>query len=416
MAKGFQSLNNNSNSNISPSEEGLIVYARVTDIVLDENHPEFLNSGGWNGVGSIEFTLLKNKNQKETSKASPLLPHSKNYPLINETVLIFALPDRNLNKMSNIKSYFYLNPINLWNHPHHNAYPDLYQKQPNQAQSADYKSIESGQVRRIKDGSSDIDLNSPLVGGTFKERSNIHPLLSFAGDNILEGRFGNSIRLGNTAKSDSTIKNNWSLSGENGDPITILRNGQNPNSSDEGWIPVVENINKDQASIYLTSTQKIPLTNGVENYKAFKKPPTLQREYNKPQVILNSGRLVLNTTTDDILLTSKNNVSISAEQTIGLSTRKEFIVDSNQIKLGSKFANQPIIRGEDFMDQFEQLLEALKNLTSALENVQDWPGGVPVPSAIVPPMATATNTVIEAILNLVKDEKSPLLSSKSKVE
>ena len=70
MAKGFQSLNNNSNSNISPSEEGLIVYARVTDIVLDENHPEFLNSGGWNGVGSIEFTLLKNKNQKETSKAS----------------------------------------------------------------------------------------------------------------------------------------------------------------------------------------------------------------------------------------------------------------------------------------------------------------------------------------------------------
>ena len=68
------------------------------------------------------------------------------------------------------------------------------------------------------------------------------------------------------------------------------------------------------------------------------------------------------------------------------------------------------------MDQFEQLLEALKNLTSALENVQDWPGGVPVPSAIVPPMATATNTVIEAILNLVKDEKAPLLSSKSKVE
>jgi hypothetical protein len=416
MAKGFQSLNNNNNVNITPKEDGLIVHARVTDIILDEKHPEFLDSGGWNGIGTIDFSLLENSNQKESSKASPLLPHLKNYPLVNETVLIFALPDRNISKKSNIKSYFYLNPINLWNHPHHNAFPDVYKKEPTDAQNADYKEIEGGQVRRIKDGSSEIDLNSPTAGGTFIEKSNIHPLLAFAGDNIIEGRFGNSFRLGNTSKTKSIYKNNWSLSGENGNPITILRNGQDPNSSEEGWVPVSENINRDLSSIYLTSNQKIPLTNSVENYKAFRKSPILQREFSEPQIILNSGRLVFNTTSNDIILTSKNKIALSAEQTIGISSRKNFIVDSNQIKLGSKFANQPIIRGSDFMDQFEQLLEALKNLTSALEFVQDWPGGAPIPNAVIPPMATATNTIIETILSLVKDEKSPLLSSKSKIE
>ncbi len=40
MAKGFQSLNNNNNVNITPKEYGLIVHARVTDIILDEKHPD----------------------------------------------------------------------------------------------------------------------------------------------------------------------------------------------------------------------------------------------------------------------------------------------------------------------------------------------------------------------------------------
>ena len=51
-----------------------------------------------------QTSLLENSNQNESSKASPLLPHLKNYPLVNETVLIFALPDRNISKKSNIET------------------------------------------------------------------------------------------------------------------------------------------------------------------------------------------------------------------------------------------------------------------------------------------------------------------------
>jgi hypothetical protein len=416
MTKGFAALN--SKNNISPTtvlDENQIVSARVRDIILDNTHPKWQEYGGWNGIGTIEFSLLKNKNEQSTVTALPLFPQFKNYPLINETVLVFRLPDRNLDKMSSIKRYFYLNPVNLWNHPHHNAYPDIYDSKTENT-NTDYQSIEGGQVRRVKDGSTEVKLNSPEVGGTFVEKTDLHPLLPFNGDNIIEGRFGNSIRLGNTSKTKGKIKNNWSGEGNNGDPITIIRNGQDPNHGEKGWIPVTENVNKDLSSIYLTSNQKLPLIPPQENYKAFSTPPTLQRQYNKPQVILDSGRLVFNSRVDDIILTSNNNIAISSNNTIGLSTKKNVVIDSTDIKLGSRFANQPVILGQNFMDQFEQLLLTLKNLTSTLENLQDWPGGAPIPNTIVPPMATATKSVIEEILGLVTDPKSPLLSSKSKVE
>ena len=42
-----------------------------------------------------------------------------------------------------------------------------------------------------------------------------------------------------------------------GNPITILRNGQGRQVNQEGWIPTVEDINRDASSIYLTHGQII---------------------------------------------------------------------------------------------------------------------------------------------------------------
>ena len=42
------------------------------------------------------------------------------------------------------------------------------------------------------------------------QKSDVHPILPFAGDIIVEGRDGNSIRLGSTSNTNGDIKNNWS--------------------------------------------------------------------------------------------------------------------------------------------------------------------------------------------------------------
>ena len=403
----FASNTNNTANSIIPSLDDKLQSVRVKDIILDDTHPKFKDYGEWNGIGTIEFESIDINAGGDTSNpiATPLIPYLKNYPLVNEIVLIFRLTDRNIDQVSGTTSFYYLNPLSLWNHPHHNAYPNvIHSTQTPESQQKDYQSIEQGSVRRVTDNSTEINLNSPKAGGTFEEKINIHPILPFAGDNILEGRFGNSIRLGNTAKTKGTIKNNWSGEGENGDPITIIRNGQPETASEEGWIPLTEDINKDLSSIYLASKQKIPLKTDITSFPAIttEKPLSLG-SYNKNQILLNSGRLVFSTNSDHIILNSKKSISLSSIEDIALYSKKGNInVQGNLVKLGDTSANQSLVLGDNFIEQFEFLLNSLSLLLDALTSEPQLG-----PSSIA---ADATKTVIEKILA----SKDSLLSKTTK--
>ena len=350
-----------------------LIPARVIDVILDETHPDFLNLGEWNSIGIIKYELINfPEGEQVTNKiAKPLLANIKTFPLKNEIVFLIRLPDTDsLNNLTDNETYYYLTLVSLWNHPHHNAFPNpLNGNSISESQRKDYKSIEEGNIRRVTDNSTEINLNSTNnSGGKFVERINIHPILPFTGDNIFEGRFGNSIRLGSTIKSNSQYKNNWSTSGDEGDPIIIIRNGQPTNSSDEGWLPVVENINNDLSSIYFTSTQKLPINVSSTNYTGIRNEyiPVFPQSYNLPQIILNSSRLLLNSTTDSILLSSKKVISLSAIEDIGLSSRGNISLSSKGIRLGGSEANESLIMGDSFVAQFNVLLDSLSLLCEAL--------------------------------------------------
>jgi hypothetical protein len=180
----------------------------------------------------------------------------------------------------------------------------------------------------------------------------------------MEGRWGNSIRFGSTVKERS---NNWSTTGSNGNPITILRNGQGDNRP-EGWLPTVEDINKDDSSIYLTSTQNIPLQASSLNYNSYTSPPTTPEEYSGKQILINSGRLVFNTTQDHLLLTSKKSINLNAINSVNIDT-KEHIVKSDMIKLGSKEATEPILKGNALVTELQNLIAQVQLLTIALQAV-----------------------------------------------
>jgi len=391
------SIKNESFSNNTPlTLDDKFQSYRVKDIILDNTHPKFKQYGGWNGIGTIEFEPITKNSSGDTQNpiATPLIPYLKNYPLVNEIVVIFKLISRNIYQSNDTPSFYYLNSLSLWNHPHHNAYPNvIHTTQNSDSQSKDYQSIEEGSVRRITDNSTEINLNSPKIGGTFVEKTNIHPLLSYAGDIIVEGRFGNSLRFGNTAKSKGTIKNSWSGgNSENGDPITILRNGQPKESSEEGWIPTVESINKDLGSIYLTSTQSIPLSTNINNFPTITSPkPDTLAGYNKNQIILNSGRLVFNTNSDHIILNSSKSISLSSIEDIGLYSKKGNInIQANLVKLGDTSANQSLVLGDNFINDFEFLLKSLDILCNALTSEPTLG-----PSALA---ASSTKITIEKIL------------------
>lgn len=388
--------------------KGQMVAARVIDIVLDENHPKYKDVGQWNGIGAIFYEFVNNSGT--TSNLSYALPYDsqqKTYPLVNEIVLLFSLPNQQMGVNTANQSYFYLKPLGVWNHPHHDAYPNLV-KSNNPQQSQDYRATENGVVRQVTDGSTEIDLNSPInpSQNTFVEKTNIHPLMPYMGDSLMEGRYGQSIRFGSTAKSKSEISNNWSSTGNNGDPITIFRNGQPTNVSDRGWIPITEDVTKDLSSIYLTSYQTIPFSIANENFVSYTTKPTTPASYTNPQIILNSDRIILNAKNDSVLISGQNSVGISSNGSVNLESTSEMNLASKLVRLGGVKANQSVLKGDDTVEYLKILITELQNLSEALKVVQDWPSGAPVPNPVILTTANSALKVFENVYNEIDSIKS----------
>ena len=249
---------NNSNSNFISSGQRLTA-VRVKDIILDISHPKAIEFGGYDSIGTIFYTMLKNNTPLEdvntANIARPIFSNIKHYPLKEEIVLIVSAEDKKIYSSEGTATAYYFPPLNIWNHPHHNALPSITGLK-NDTINRDYQTTENGTViRRVEDERTDINL-----GKYFKELLNIKPLVSYEGDYILEGRFGNSIRLGSTnigVNIPDEINNTWSTSGRIGDPITIIRNGQSSELDSKGWVPTIEDLNDDATSIYLTSNQRL---------------------------------------------------------------------------------------------------------------------------------------------------------------
>ena len=367
-------VNNQTNQKNSPSAQPQFVPVRVKSIILNEDHPRFKDLGEWNSLGAIEFEYVSNPSGQSNvlSVAYPLYPNTKNYPLINEVVFLITLPSTGIGLTWNATRSYYVNVVSLWNHPHHNAYPENPNVAP-PSQVKDYTQTGVGSVRRVTYQSTEI-----YLGQTFLERSNIHPLLPFEGDFIQEGRWGNSIRFGSTVKRGGE-RNDWSSFGINGDPITILRNGQSPSSSEEGWIPITENINQDLSSIYSTSTQKIPLEASSTSYVSYKSDsPINPKEYkDNPQIILNSGRLIFNTTQDHILLSSKKSINLNAVSSVNIDAPNT-IIQSTNVYLGSKDATESVLKGDTTIKLLKTLVQNLQSFMTICSKQVGVPPGTPL--------------------------------------
>ena len=270
------------NEGIQPSD---YVPVRVIDVILDSSHPEWIKYGGNQAVGAIKYSLLgyeiKTDNVETLPVAFPINPNIKTYPLKNEIVFVRSAPgllSTNVSELSRIN--YYETSINIWNTRNHNGSP-------------------------VK-GTEEIDL-----GNNVEEIGDINPLQPFPGDTLLEGRLGQSIRFtGYPHKLNPFVDDS-----NKNKPLTIISNGQIETES--GVEHIVENIDEDFSSIYLTSDHTIPLTPASTKRKAFNDKPVIPASYQGSQVLVNGGRLCFNAKEEDIrpLLNDKDQyVRSSAEK------------------------------------------------------------------------------------------------------
>ncbi len=296
----------------SNSSGKILVPARVHDVILDDSHPEWVKLGKSEAIGAIKYAVLsKNTNTEDTTilpVAFPLVNDFKKIPLKNEIVLLIQAPSFDIGSSKLNKKIYYTSVINLWNHPNHGGYPET---------------------------GTEFEL-----GDNIEELTDVNPLQPFPGDIIMDGRQGQSLRFGGFPSS----KNILTDSTNNGKPITILSNGQK--QADNSFEPIIEDVNDDDSSIYLTSDHKVPLEQAVDftekgkDSYGFNPLPLKAKEYKGSQVILNGGRLYFNAKEEGIFLNSKRYIDFQSEL-INFNAKNEVSIDAKLIHLGQKTANSP---------------------------------------------------------------------------
>lgn len=351
-------------------------FGRVVDVVLDSKHPlydEYNKSQSLNGVLYRQI----NSFGIEDEESNLLFAYAgnnliKKQPLKNEIVQITSMPTEERNSDPNAKKRYWTSIVPVWNHPHHNAFPDTQQF-----------------------GEGDVDL-----GEDFEESQQIAPIQAFPGDTIVEGRHGNTIRLGGTKFN----LNEFTDSSNNGVPYTIIRNGMKspPNALD----PTVEDINEDDSSIYMGSDHKFNLTQANEKRDAWESEPEKADTYKGNQVIVNSGRIYFNAKEEGAYISAIENIGLNAK-VVGIDADDYVGLDAKKLYLGTNAfkEKEPVLKGQTSIDWMDDHLSQFETIVKGMATMPPAP-----PAAIAKMIATANAVlpVIPQLRNLLKQ----LLSKK----
>ena len=318
-----------------PSPE--VFVARVVDIILDDSHDDWSTFGEIEALGAIRFRVIGEQQDESDPKlldlAFPLNSNFKNYPVLNELVLVTTAPSMKVDQSNILNTNFYYSTIvNLWNNPHHNAFPDTF--------------ANSGE---------------PDLGYNFEDKANVAPLQPSQGDVIIEGRQGQSVRFTGTDFEKKFVEVNEQK------PITIISNGK---ASADPSTPVVENIDDDPASIYLVEDHIVKLTQANEKRDAWGSEPDKADTYQGSQVIINAGRLFFNAKEESILLSGTEAIGGNAK-TISWDGEDYVAVDATKVYLGTEAfgEREPVLLGATTQAWMKDLVSELERLGKALAAV-----------------------------------------------
>ena len=157
----------------------------------------------------------------------------------------------------------------------------------------------------------------------------------------------------------------------------------------------------------MTSTQQIPIEVASSNYNSYSTPPETPDQYTGTQVIANSDRILLNSKTDHIMLSSATSINMNAVDSVNIDT-EEHIVDASSILLGSKDATEALMLGNKTIDLMSEILDEVIDVNTQLSTLMALPAGTP----FAPLNAQAMKSQI--LLNSYKGRLNSLLSPQNK--
>ena len=333
-----------------------ITVGEVLEIIYDDKNPN-LSYG-------IKVKLFDASNVEDSSSpgvitASPLNSNVLRIPLKGEIVLLTKAPSSYASGLSNSLEWYYIDIVNLQKDIHHNSIPTVskFQLNKNPQASGNYNQAAAGNTNQEQ---------APASDKNFTELETVKPLQPYVGDVIIQGRYGNSIRMSTTPKSGTFTKPAKWKEGNAGAPITIIRNTEQITNTGKTNDFTTEDFKNEDNVIVMTSGQSIEFEQASGVLAAIKSKKITSWKDDKwgkaPQTLISSGRIIFNSWQKEIIAFAKNGIGLSSETTIAIDSKESISLNSKKIELGDN-ATEPLILGNQFKIWINNLLTTLSTLT-----------------------------------------------------
>lgn len=334
-------------------------------------------------------------NPSDVIVATPLYPNTSINPIEGEIVLLLQSLNSYSSYHRKFYNYYYFAKVNI----HNNVNNNILKGASNTKIVSDNKT----KLNSIQNSINGAGLSGIDFSVEFDEKFT-PSVQQYPGDESKMGRFGNHIRLTRSKPENKEYNKNiqsWKPGNKNNDPILTIVNGYG--SSDD---VITEDINKDDTSFYMTSTQKISLDLTNKKFDSFNENIKIE-DYKKPQFILNSGRIILNSKEDGIIFSSKKYINLSTDE-IHLNANSKYVLDSPETYIGSKNADEPLVLGDENEKRLKELMGVISDIINTLQtHTHATPVGPTPPPIIEIPKTrkhlTDLNTV-KSKLNKIKSK------------
>jgi hypothetical protein len=304
--------------------------------------------GAVKAVSSIGSTILsRNMMEFESKVYIPLLRGIQDHPTQGDQVLLCTFGGKG----------YYIGPINTEGSPNFNidhtlaSDPSLPQDGSQIVNKNPLFPYRPGIIRLQKVPNPKLDFHGLHEEGTDPTEKEIRELSKYGiGDLMLEGRYGNSIRIGSRGSF----------------PTVIISNGRARLHSTESW--------NDGSLIAMIDKGSI-----AENFDAIKKPFVLPSndlknenprllpfdDFSDSQVLIMSDKLVFGSRTGSTILSSQFDVDIGAAGDVNIFSRGLTRIESKNVYIGwggpakGKPTAEPLVLGNQLLDLLRRTIDAI---------------------------------------------------------
>ena len=381
----------------------------------EESAPNIKNSSAESNAIVVEknvFTSDIDTGGVEIKKYYPLFRGISDSVTIGDLVLITLIGDIG----------YYLGPINITNTPS-STLSGLANKNPENlgSNSATYPGKKFARlVKKFKPDLDDPENVAPRIetANGYTITQDIHT------DLVLEGRHGNSIRIGSRNIHPNIVFSNGRSNGQTIESINdssifgMFKKGSLNEHFNREYLDAEEYEFKfsDESIEDPTNTIKSTFTTPLGRGLPFDGETDSDIEstiygYNLPFSIFNSDRIIINARRDNMFLSAFQHIHLGAGKSLTFSTSgntifnstDRFDINAPEVRLGSAVdeETQPIVLGDTLVEKLTDLCDQLdaliSNITSITVPTTQGPSGTPINAAAFQAQTTGISQIASAL-------------------